>query len=124
MTTFAERLRSIRSKRNLSQATLARSCGLSQSAIANYENGTRKTTKDIFGMAEALAVNPMWLATGSGPMDPLPVNSDTPTAYHLNESSSSRPTWPFSKISPEKYWTLTKEQREALENTALLMMKS
>ncbi|MFA7475844.1 MAG: helix-turn-helix transcriptional regulator, partial [Castellaniella sp.] len=38
METFAERLRHARLLRGLSQETLARACGLSQSAISSYEN--------------------------------------------------------------------------------------
>ncbi len=68
---FAERLRRTRTLRGLSQAALASACGVSQSAIANYENGSRKIAKNIFLLAEILNVNPIWLSQGTGPMEPL-----------------------------------------------------
>src|SRR3546814_8331452 len=52
--TFATRLLRARHARGLSQKALARATGLSQSAIASYENGTRKSAKGIFKLAEAL----------------------------------------------------------------------
>lgn len=126
MTSFAERLRKTRILRNLSQAALAKACGLSQSAIANYENGSRKGAKDYFSLAQALAVNPTWLATGSGPMEPLPETSPTQPLYLLGESTSpqSQTPWPLPGIPPDEFWALSDEDRAIIVTTIASLMKS
>ncbi|MFC3866660.1 helix-turn-helix domain-containing protein [Alcaligenes aquatilis] len=57
---FSERLRHARQYRGLSQADLARLCGLTQSAISNYENGTRRDTWPFnrFSVDEIVALPP------------------------------------------------------------------
>src|SRR5690606_37191758 len=67
--TFGNRLRYARSLRRLTQAELARACGLSQGAIGNYEADSRRSAKEIFRIAEALDVSAAWLAMGTGPME-------------------------------------------------------
>lgn len=121
---FAQRLQHIRAARGLSQAALARACGLSQSAIANYENGSRKSAKDYFKLAEALDVNPVWLAQGNGPMDALPKNQ--PSSYRLREAAPAHPLapWPFTDTSPETYWALPEEARVVVESTLSSLIKS
>jgi len=64
VSTFAERLKSARERRNLSQAALARAAGVSAGAIGNYEAGTRAQPRDLFELAQALGVDAEWLATG------------------------------------------------------------
>ncbi len=123
---FAERLRHTRTLRGLSQSALAGACGLSQSAIANYENGSRKTAKDIFRLAEILGVNPIWLAQGTGPMEPLAPPVQTQTSYHLAEARALQQLapWPFPAISPDEYWSLPDEARAIVENTLASLIKS
>lgn len=99
--TFASRLQYARRLRHLSQAALARKCGLSQSAISSYENGVRKDPSKILILAEVLEVNAYWLRAGQGPMLPVPT---------LGES-----TWPFPSISPRLFWSLSVRDREAAE---------
>ncbi len=53
---IAERLRSLRTKINKSQAEVAKACGLTASAYANYENGIR-IPKDIHKAALAKYFN-------------------------------------------------------------------
>lgn len=124
---FAERLRRTRVLRKLSQAALAQACGLSQSAIANYENGSRKMAKDIFRLAEALAVSPTWLALGTGPMEPIPkIGQQTRSSYLVNESPSLQglALWPFSDTSPDDYWSLPADARAIVESTMSSLIKS
>ncbi|NYT63913.1 helix-turn-helix transcriptional regulator [Alcaligenaceae bacterium] len=111
----------------LSQAALAQACGLSQSAIANYENGSRKTAKNIFQLAEVLGVNPTWLAQGTGPMEPIPrLEQQTPSPHLVNESPFPRSLapWPFQGISPDEYWSLTEDSRAIIESTLASLIKS
>ena len=117
MNTFAERLRYVRELRRLSQKDLALAARVSQGAISNYENLTRKIPRSVFKLASVLQVNAQWLVEGSGPMEPLPLVltlSDhsalpaTEQAHHLH--------WPFSRIMPSVWHTLSTEQQQAIED--------
>ncbi len=84
--------------------TLARRCGLSQSAISSYESGSRKAPSKVLAIAQALEVSVWWLARGEGAMLP------GATASTLQES-----TWPFPTISPKQFWSLPARDRDAAE---------
>ncbi len=101
--------------RGLSQAALARASGVSQSAIASYENGTRKSTQKIFRLAQALQVDPVWLGMGTGAMTPAPPGRS------LQDAAGA---WPFPGILPETYWSLPVAERQAIEETVDAMMRA
>lgn len=101
--------------RGLSQAALARASGVSQSAIASYENGTRKSTQKIFRLAQALQVDPVWLGMGTGPIEPAP------PGHPLRDAGGA---WPFPGIPPEAYWSLSGAERSAIEDTVSAMMRA
>jgi SOS-response transcriptional repressor LexA len=61
---LAKRLKSAREKAKLSQRALSQKTGLSQQLISKLETGAVDSTTEIFPLAEALAVDPRWLATG------------------------------------------------------------
>jgi transcriptional regulator with XRE-family HTH domain len=106
--TFGNRLRHVRMLRKLTQAELARACGLSQGAIGNYESDSRRNAKDVFRIAEALEVEPAWLAMGTGPMERA-------TAPHVADSTRHTMThWPFPGIEPSRIWALSADQRQML----------
>jgi phage repressor protein C with HTH and peptisase S24 domain len=67
MKTIAERLTDARKKREWTQQELANMAKVSQAAIGHLEAGTRKTSRSITLIAEALGVEPLWLAEGKGP---------------------------------------------------------
>jgi transcriptional regulator with XRE-family HTH domain len=121
---FAERLRHIRALRGMSQSALARACGLSQSAIANYENGSRKSAKDIFKLSEALDVNPVWLALGTGPIEALPHAASAVHRVTDAVPAHGLAPWPFSDTPPEVYWSLTDDERAVVETTLCSLIKS
>lgn len=100
----------------MSQAALARASGVSQSAIASYENGSRKTAKGIFDLARALQVDPTWLSMGAGSMEPAAFTN----AMGVRESRQD--AWPFSSIPQQDYWSLTPSERLIVENTVRAMM--
>ncbi len=126
MNSFAERLLQIRTLRRLSQKALGAACGLSQSAIANYERGTRKTAKDILALAHALNVNPIWLANGTGPQEPMVAPVPAPSTYVLTEGKQDRMVipWPFPNIPPEDFLSLPEASRQLIENTVRSLMAS
>lgn len=114
MKNFSERLRHARQQRGLSQAGLARLCSLSQSAISNYENGTRRDAREILDLAKALNVSVHWLRNGAGAMDLRQGNE-----LSLQEPTDGLPivTWPFSQFSVNEIVALPAAERELLERT-------
>ncbi len=69
MDTLAERLKTEREERGLTQAALAKQVGRlkHQSLIANLEAGTYKSSPFLPEIAFALGLQAMWLKTGRGP---------------------------------------------------------
>ena len=106
--TFGDRLRHVRTLRRLTQAELARACGLSQGAIGNYEANSRHSAKKVFRIAEVLNVNVAWLAMGTGPMEP----QETPQILEDRHIGA----WPFPEIDPARLWALSAQQRQVLAN--------
>lgn len=125
---FADRLRQARLLRGYTQAALARACGLSQGAIANYENKSRKTAKDIFKLADALRVNPIWLVQGVGPMEqpPTPAALPPPADAWLAETAGGtrNDRWPFAGIPADQFWALSEHDRKLIENTISTLIES
>lgn len=115
---FPKRLRTLRAHRGLSQKQLAALCRLSQSAISNYENGTRKLSREIFTLAKVLEVSPLWLAEGSGPKDP------PPNLYQAEPNKPYIRKWPFVRIKPEDLQSLSKEDTAILEETLLALLSA
>lgn len=61
---LAQRIKQSREKADISQRELAKRSGLSQQLISKLENGLVESTTEVFRLAEALRVDPRWLATG------------------------------------------------------------
>lgn len=127
--TFADRLRLARTARRLTQAELASACGLSQSAIANYENGSRRSPKNVFPLAAALHVQAQWLAEGKGGMEALPYGDGNAlrqdaSALVLSEHMNNWTPWPFQQIPPDTYWSLDATSRTLIENTVATLIAS
>ncbi len=57
-----------RSHARISQAALAKACGVSRNAVSMWESGETKSLDAayLFKAAKILGVNPKWLATGNG----------------------------------------------------------
>lgn len=110
---FSERLRHARQYRSLSQADLARLCGLSQSAISNYENGTRRDAREILELAKALNVSALWLRKGTGKME------FTDDSYTLSDPLEGPPivSWPFHLFSVNEVVALADSERDLLDRT-------
>ncbi|MGB6006557.1 helix-turn-helix domain-containing protein [Castellaniella sp.] len=116
METFGERLRQTRIRLGLSQAQLAHACGLSQSAISSYENGSRRSPKKLLNLAQALGVDIYWLSRGDGAAHPAP---HTPATMHDPVSP-----WPFPSIEPRIFWSLRPKDRQAVEATVSALIDS
>jgi transcriptional regulator with XRE-family HTH domain len=119
-------LRHVRSLRGYTQAELARLAGLSQSAVASYESGERKSSRALFKLAAALHVEAQWLDTGKGPME-RPADAYGAAGgpgYTLMEEGApgafgdSRKDldWPFANIPRVRYESLSPRDKRHLEN--------
>lgn len=72
MNNLAHRLTQARERKGLTQGALAKLAGVSQGTIGNLEAGLRNSARKILEIAEALEVDPTWLANGKGSMTPEP----------------------------------------------------
>lgn len=122
MKLFSERLRTARQYRKLSQSSLARLCGLAQSAISNYENGTRKAPREILVLARALHVSPEWLQEGVGEMH-LQVQQVPQLSHTLTDHiSPPQDYWPFRTISLQELKELEPSKLQELERYIRLVL--
>ncbi|MDD5033810.1 MAG: LexA family transcriptional regulator [Methylococcaceae bacterium] len=80
---LSQRLKQSREQAQISQRELAKRSGLSQQLISKLENGLVESTAEVFRLAEALRVDPRWLATGKGDErgDENPANASSIRAY-------------------------------------------
>jgi transcriptional regulator with XRE-family HTH domain len=128
---FSDRLRHVRLLRGHTQAELARLAGLSQSAVASYESGERKSSRALFKLAAALRVEAQWLETGKGPMERAADVYGVGTGaagqrYALMEDGAQGAfgggrrdsDWPFPNISRARYESLSARDKRHLENMA------
>jgi len=64
---IGDRIKEVRIKYRMNQADFAKSLGLSQSAIANYEKGVRSPIDAVLRLiCDKYNVNLIWLRTGEG----------------------------------------------------------
>ncbi|CAM3397066.1 HTH cro/C1-type domain-containing protein [Bordetella sputigena] len=127
MKKFSDRLRHARTLRGYTQAELARLAGLSQSAVASYESGERKSSRGLFKLAAALRIEAQWLDTGKGPMErpvDLYANAMTGQRYVVMEDGAPGSfgvpgrelEWPFQTIPRGRYESLATRDKRHLEN--------
>ena len=65
---LSDRLKQRREELGYSQAKVAKIAGLSQPSYGDLENGKTQSSRKLVQIANALQVNPEWLATGEGEM--------------------------------------------------------
>ncbi|MGG4657914.1 repressor [Pseudomonas putida] len=117
MSTLQDRLRQIMAgPPKISQAALARACGIKPPSVNDWLSGKTKTIEgqNLLLAAEFLGVAPKWLATGRGP-----IRKSTGLAEGSNVEAALQPTRSFSY--PEISWVQAGTAREAVEmgNVAL-----
>ena len=70
---FSKRLKEILEQKNLTQAEVAKLCGVSQQSINYIINNKLKSSKLAPILAEALKINPEWLTYGKGRQETAPI---------------------------------------------------
>ncbi|MFT0533198.1 helix-turn-helix domain-containing protein [Castellaniella hirudinis] len=114
METFGDRILLSRTRLGLSQAQLARLCGLSQSAISGYENGSRRSSKKLTVIAQILGVSFYWLMHGEGDQSP---------AQPEDAMREATQPWPFPSIEPRLFWALKAKDRDAIESAVAVLIE-
>lgn len=96
--TVSDRLQKIMEERNVKQADLARTTGISRGAISNYVLGRYEPKDNIIGkLANALNCSVMWLRGYDVPMDEAAYLSELDdNPYELNLLAA------FDKLGPEQ----------------------
>lgn len=87
--TIAERLKQARDELGLTQIQLAAKAAVTQSTIANIENGIRKRPRDLVNLAKALNVDPAWLESGKGIKFPTYPPTEAGIEHHTSDGPSS-----------------------------------
>ncbi|QKL07422.1 helix-turn-helix domain-containing protein [Pseudomonas putida] len=111
MSTLQERLRQIMAgPPKISQAALARACGIKAPSVNDWVSGKTKTIEgqNLLLAAEFLGVTPKWLATGRGP-----IRKGAGLDEGSNVEAALQPTRSFSY--PEISWVQAGSAREAVE---------
>jgi len=103
--------------KHMTQAELARAAGVSQSAIASYESQQRLSSRATFKLAAILKVDPGWLHTGKGSMQPAPPIRPTPPVHEHAMREPEMREWPFRSITPTQFDALTSDHKRVFEST-------
>ena len=90
MTTLASRLEQAMKETGVTQAEIARACGVTDSAVSQWRSGLTQNMKmaHIFAAADRLGVRDRWLAVGTGPMKEV---TWTPVAREIADYVSTLP---------------------------------
>lgn len=127
---LAERLKKAFRPEVHTQAELARAAKVKQPSVSDWFSGETKTLKaePLVRAAIYLNVNPLWLATGEGPMQPTgqvyQVVVAEPTAPY-SPPARHTPAWPLPSISPEDYWHHLPDSLKAqINNYAATVMET
>ena len=104
-----ERLKNVRKELALNQTEFGLKIGVSQTAIGQYENGSRKVTdRVILQLCQAFNINESWLRTGDGDMF---VQNDTTLLQQLSEQYSLNIS---QQALVKSFLELSDEQRSAI----------
>lgn len=100
MTTLAERLTEAMRASSISQAELARACGVKPPSVSGWLSGKSKFLRgeNLLAAAKALNVSESWLATGLGPMKVSEIKGNSypmahPVSLQIMENSPKQYTW-------------------------------
>ena len=92
MKTLSERIASAMQDAGISQAELARRCGIKQPSVSGWLNGKSKYLRgeNLLRAAQALGVDEHWLATGEGSRKVVSSSSELQQASQLANLTKER----------------------------------
>jgi transcriptional regulator with XRE-family HTH domain len=108
---FAERLRSLRDERNLTNLELGKAVGLSHVSIGNFLEGQLPKSEHLVALAKFFGVTTDWLVGH----DPEPARSalrETPPGYLLDDALAELEALKEQVQSLERALRRLKEQRD------------
>lgn len=122
MSTFQERIAELLAgPPKISQAALARACGIKPPSVNDWVSGKTKSIEgeNLLRAAAFLKVSPLWLATGKGPMRPSHQQSEDMAALtlspHANVGPAAQPHR-ASKGYPLISWVAAGSWQESCDN--------
>lgn len=104
MSTFQERIAELLAgPPKISQAALARACGIKPPSVHDWVSGKTKSIEgeNLLRAAAFLKVSPLWLATGKGPMRPSHQQSEDMAALTLSPHANVGPAAQPHRASKE-----------------------
>jgi transcriptional regulator with XRE-family HTH domain len=120
MDTFAQRLKYARQRAKMSQEELARKLDVSKAMISKVEMGLTQDVymTTLFHMADAMSIDPRWLATGKSPVGEtaigLPGESGILEAWAELPEEIREPLRELvekaAKASKQRYWAWIEER--------------
>ena len=97
---IGERVRRARKHAKLTQAQLGKAVGLKQATISDLEKGDSRSSAYLVQIAKACRVDPHWLATGAGSMEPCARDGGARYAIDSNVAPAPR----VQGMAPELSW--------------------
>jgi transcriptional regulator with XRE-family HTH domain len=115
-----DRIRERREQLGMKPADLALAASCTISAVLQWESNKTKNLKldNLFRIADALNVEPRWLATGKGPQEPLKqweIKIEREEALALAELRKALPEWRRYVLSLAFQMTKHEQQRLFLD---------
>ncbi len=112
MSTIGERLYSVRKKLGLNQTVFGKKIGVSQTAIGQYENGTRNITdRVILQVCQVYNISETWLRTGEGGEETMFQKSEDSVIAQLADRYSLDTK---GKAVIKAFLSLTREQQDVI----------
>jgi phage repressor protein C with HTH and peptisase S24 domain len=107
MNTLADRIKSERKSKKLTQEMLGKAVGVGKSSVSQWESGLTKNMDgtNMIMAAKALGVNPNWLATGQGDKHPNPrqLESNAHATYQLG-AFTAVPIVGIAQLGDNGHW--------------------
>jgi transcriptional regulator with XRE-family HTH domain len=108
---FAERLRSLRDERRLTNLELGKAVGLSHVSIGNFLEGQLPKSEHLLALAKFFGVTTDWLV-GHEPEAARPALRENPPGYLLDDALAELETLKEQVQSLERALRRLKEQRD------------
>jgi transcriptional regulator with XRE-family HTH domain len=126
---FLHRVRDCMAAAGLTQADLARACGISSASVSAWVHGPidprHLKAVPLLRAAARLRVHPLWLLTGEGER-----NDRAATVVHVREpvavyAASAAPAarWPFDALPPARFFALPARTQGLIEGWVLRLLE-
>lgn len=110
----------------VSQADLARACGIKAPSVSDWISGKTKTLEgaNLVNAAVRLGVNPQWLASGKGPMRSLGVREPVTEFLGASQSAGRPPSKMDLALLVARAWIAAGQLPGSVEDHGWLVEKA